>query len=76
MEHPVLETSWNELAVAHPLAVLFCRHDDRSRVCVGCVPDRVDVGTGELVVVREVEMLHDLVFSAEEMAQRRIVGYA
>ena len=76
MEHPVLEASWDELAVAHPLAVLLCGHDDRSRICVGCIPDRIDVGTGELVVVREVEVLYDLVLAAEEMSQRSVVGNA
>ena len=60
MEHSVLEASRHELAVSDSLTVLLRCHDHGSRVCVRSVPDGIYVGTGELVVVREVEVLHYL----------------
>ena len=41
---------------------------------VRCISYRVDVGTCEVVVIREVEMLHDLIVAAQIVAERSVVG--
>ena len=74
MEHPVFQTSGYEPAVPDPLAVLFGGHNYRCRISVRCISYRVDVGTCEVVVIREVEMLHDLIVAAQIVAERSVVG--
>lgn len=76
VEHPLFQTSGNESAVPDSLAVLFRGHNHRGRIVVGCIPDGMEVGTGELMMVGEVEMLDYLVVAAKIIPQRRVVGYA
>ena len=76
MEHFLFHAARDETAVAHSLAVLFGGHDHRGRVIVCCVPYRMHVRTGELVMVREVEVLDYLVVAAEVISEWSVIGNA
>ena len=76
VEHSLFQLLFYFATVSHPLAVLFCCHYHRSRECLGCRGDGVDVSCREFVVVRELEMTYDLVVAAQIAHQWGVVSYA
>ena len=76
MEHLLFHAARDETAVAYSLTVFLCGHDYGCRIIVSCIPYRVHVCTGELMMVGEVEMLDYLVVTAEVVSERSVIGDA
>ena len=76
VEKTLLQIAGDVLAVADSLAVFFCSHDDRSREVIAGIPYRVDIRFAELMMIREVEMLDDLIVIGQLSCKRLIVGDA
>ena len=64
-EQPFFQAGWNIRTVKYPLAVLFCRDDDGGRIFLRGPDYLPDVGCGESVVVRELQMSHNPVGVAQ-----------